>query len=53
MNWLEFKDLIDEELERQGISHDTEVNWIDLGTVHEDFLEVGQHRDGSIIISEL
>jgi len=36
MTWTEFKEIVDAELDAQGISHDTEIWYIDISFPDKD-----------------
>jgi hypothetical protein len=51
LTWKQFKEAVDAELKKKGISEDTEIFYIDTGNCPEkDELNVWQHTDGSIAI---
>lgn len=47
MNWKEFK----AEVERQGVTEESEINWIDISVYSVSDIEVVKDMDGIVSIS--
>jgi len=53
MNWVEFKEHIDKELREQGIPQETELDYIELGYISKNGIEIQDSKDGdSFVITE-
>lgn len=54
MSWAEFKEFVDSEMERQGISQDALISWIDITSPNRNYRlytpDVRSGGDNNVII---